>query len=281
MTTMRAFSPKGLRPLSGGKSQLVAAIGCMALAGGILTACSGVSSQSVSSMLGVDIVSMIVSADLVGKVCISLCSLLSVGSWSIIIYKFLHIRAATRQTNLFVRECMAGSGSLEEAYRKATAYPDSPLAQILREGYLELEIEDWYKLGYDLSNEQRIDVAKVGVERVLERTISNEISHLESYLIFLAVVTNVAPFIGLFGTVWGIMATFQGIAREGAGALSALAPGIATALVTIVAGLAAAIPSSVFYNYFSSKVQVMVSRMDSFALELSNIIQKQLLKREV
>lgn len=227
-----------------------------------------------------NVLTMAGRADLVGKLCLMVLLIFSIASWTIIIYKFLHIQTASNQTNHFVKECMSG-GSLEVAYRNAAAYPDSPLAQILRESYLELEIEDWYKVGYNLTEEQRIDVAKAGIDRVLERTISGEIAHLENNLVFLALTSNVSPFIGLFGTVWGIMVTFYGLNTEGAAALSALAPGIATALITTVAGLAAAIPASVMYNYFTSRVKVLTSRMDAFALELSNIIQKQLLKQEV
>lgn len=243
--------------------------------------CERSPSVGADSWLGVDIGAMIAAADPVGRMCLILLLGISIVTWGVIIYKFLHIHTTSRQTSRFVKECMSGSGNLEDAYRNAAGYPDSPLAQILRESYLELEIEDWYKLGYDLTNEQRVEVAKVGVERVIERTISNEIAHLESYLIMLAVTTNVAPFIGLFGTVWGIMTTFQSMAGEGSAALTALAPGIATALTTTVAGLAAAIPASVMYNYFTARVQLMISRMDSFSLELSNIIQKQLLKGQV
>jgi len=247
----------------------------------ILAACGPVSSGHAKEWLGVDIIGIIVSADLVGKICLGITIIFSIVSWAIIIYKFVHIHMATRQTNRFLKECMSGSGNLEEAYRKASSYPDSPLAQILREGYLELEIEDWYNLGYNLSEEQRVEVAKSGIDRVLERTVSNEIVHLEGNLIFLAITANVCPFFGLFGTVWGIMGTFQGLGTSGAGALSTLAPGIATALTTTVGGLAAAIPASIAFNYFTGKVQNMISRMDSFSLELSNIMTKQLLKREV
>jgi len=247
----------------------------------LLTACVRRAEPGETTQLGVDIFGMIASSDLVGKACLVLLGGFSIFTWIIIIYKFLHIHAASRQTSAFIRDCMAGSGDLEDAYRNTAAYPDSPLAQILREGYLELEIEDWYKLGYELTSDQRVEVAKAGVERILERTISNEISHLESYLIFLAVASNACPFIGLFGTVWGIMSTFQNLGVGGSAALSTLAPGIATALITTVAGLAVAIPASVMYNYFTSRVQVLISRMDSFSLELSNIIQKQLLKGEV
>lgn len=233
-----------------------------------------------SSILGFDVLAMIGNADIVGKICLVLLLFFSIASWTVIIYKFLHLRTATIQTDRFVEECMSGSGGLEDAYRNAAAYPDSPLAQILREGYLELEIEDWYQVGYNLTASQRVDVAKAGVERVFERTITNEIAHLESNLIFLAITTNVCPFIGLFGTVWGIMVTFSSMGIAGSQVLSALAPGIATALITTVAGLGAAIPASVMYNYFTARVQMLISRMDSFSLELANIIQKQLLKQK-
>lgn len=230
---------------------------------------------------GFDIMMMISHMDFVGRVCLGFTILFSIASWAVIIFKFIHFQVAGRQTGKFVKECMSGSGSLEEAYRKTSAYPDSPLAQILREGYLELELEDWYKTGYNLTPSQRIDVAKAGLERVFERTITNEVSQLESYLILLAVTSNVCPFFGLFGTVWGIMVTFQTIGAEGGGALSALAPGISTALVVTVAGLAAAIPASIMYNYFTARVQLFTSRMDSFALELANVFQKQLMKQNV
>ena len=123
-------------------------------------------------------------------------------------------------------------------------------------------------------------VAKVSIERVLERTITEEIRHLESYLIFLATTSNVAPFIGLFGTVWGVLGAFQALSRTGSAALSSLAPGMATALTATIAGLFAAIPASVFYNYFTNKIAIMITDMDSFSLQLANILQKRILTTE-
>lgn len=231
------------------------------------------------SWLGVDLLTLISSADVLGKTSLVVLGIFSITSWMVIVYKMLHLRQATRQTNAFVEICNQGSGQLEEAFRNASEFPDSPLAQILREGYLELEIEDWYREGYNLTPESRIEMAKVGLERVFERTISNEIMHLESKLIFLATTSNVCPFIGLFGTVWGIMGAFQGMADTQSVALSSLAPGIATALVTTVGGLFCAIPSSVMYNYLTNRVRLLISRMDSFALELSNVIHKQIMKQ--
>lgn len=216
-------------------------------------------------------------SDFMGVLCLAACIVLSIVSWAIIFYKTIRINGAARQSDRFIDRCMGGTGSLDDAYRHSKEYPDSPVAQILREAYFEMELENWYNdEGY--TEEQRLTAARVGLERVLERTVSTEIRVLESYLIFLATTSNVAPFIGLFGTVWGVLGAFQSLSRAGSAALSALAPGIATALVATIAGLMAAIPASIFYNYLTNNITIMISRMDAFALELANIIQKRLLK---
>lgn len=228
---------------------------------------------------GVDLLKLIRQSDMLGRISLVILAGFSIASWTIIVYKFLHLRQAVRQTDHFVDLCNQGSGELEEAFRISSNFPDSPLAQILREGYLELEIENWYREGYDLSPEARLELAKVSMERIFERTVSNEISHLESKLPFLATTTVVCPFIGLFGTVWGIMGAFQTLGNQTTVALNELAPGISTALLCTVGGLFCAIPSSVMYNYLALRVRVMITRMDSFALELSNVIQKQVMKQ--
>ena len=229
--------------------------------------------------LGVDLIELVRNTDMLGKISLVVLAGFSIGSWTVIVYKFLHLRQATRQTDNFVELCNQGSGELEEAFRISSNFPDSPLAQILREGYLELEIENWYRDGYDLSSDARLELAKVSMERIFERTISNEISHLESKIPFLATTTVVCPFIGLFGTVWGIMGAFQTVGGQATVALNQLAGPIATALLCTLGGLFCAIPSSVMYNYLALRVRVLISRMDSFALELSNVIQKQVMKQ--
>lgn len=228
---------------------------------------------------GVDLLKLIRQSDMIGRISLVILAIFSIASWTIIVYKYLHLRQAVRQTDHFVDLCNQGSGELEEAFRISSNFPDSPLAQILREGYLELEIENWYREGYDLTPEARLELAKVSMERIFERTVSNEISHLESKLPFLATTTVVCPFIGLFGTVWGIMGAFQTLGNQTTVALNELAPGISTALLCTVGGLFCAIPSSVMYNYLALRVRVMITRMDSFALELSNVIQKQVMKQ--
>lgn len=240
---------------------------------------SAASDSNLKQWIGVDIFGMIRQSDLMGKISMIILAMFSIASWTIIVYKFLHLRQAATQTDSFVKLCNTGTGQLDEAFKAASEFPDSPLAQILREGYLELEIENWYREGYHLDSAGRVDLAKVGIERVFNRTITNEITHLESKLIFLATTTNVCPFIGLFGTVWGIMVAFQSFGLGGTVSLSTLAPGLSTALLATVGGLFCAIPSSIMYNYLTNRCRVLTARMDAFALELSNIVQKQILKQ--
>lgn len=216
--------------------------------------------------------------DLMGLVCLVTCIGLSIASWTVIFYKTWQIGHAARQSDKFIKRCLSGSGSLEDAYRRCSDYADSPVALILREAYLEMEMENWYS-DDTYAEEERLTICRIGLERVMERTISGEIRRLESHLIFLATTSSVAPFIGLFGTVWGVLGAFQALSTAGSAALASLAPGLATALVATIAGLVAAIPASVFYNYLTSKVTVLISRMDSFALEMSNILQKKMLKQ--
>lgn len=234
-----------------------------------------------TNWFGVDLIDAIKSCDLIGQIIIILIAGFSVASWGVIFFKYFQVQQATKQTEYFQSEMSSGEGSLEDGFKKASEYSDSPLAQIMKETYLELQIENWYREGYDMDAEGRMNVAKIGLERVMERTIANEIMYLEKSLPFLATTASVCPFLGLFGTVWGVMGAFQSLAHQGSAAIQSLAPGLSTALATTIAGLIAAIPAAVMYNFFVGKVQILITRMDSFALELSNIIQKQILKEKI
>lgn len=225
---------------------------------------------------GVDVVHAVKECDFVGKICLIVLCLFSIVSWAIIAYKWLHIRQALKQTAKFTALC-AKSGKLEDAFRYASSFPDSPLARIARETFLEVQTENWFKSAAAGGISNRLEVAKVSLERVHERTISQEISYLESWLIFLATTSSVCPFIGLLGTVWGILGVFQSLANYSSASLAVIAPGLATALTATIAGLVAAIPAVVSYNYFTHSIQSLLGRMDGFALEISNIVQKQIL----
>jgi biopolymer transport protein TolQ len=117
------------------------------------------------------------------------------------------------------------------------------------------------------------------VERALNRACSSEATRLESTLNFLATTGSASPFIGLFGTVWGIMDTFRGIGTRGSATLAVVAPGISEALIATAAGLAAAIPAVIFYNYFLNVVKDMSMEMDNFASEILNIIERNYVRK--
>lgn len=227
----------------------------------------------------VDLFQAIRDSDFMGILCLTSCLVLSVISWAVIFYKFVMITRAARKSDAFINKCLTSAGSLEEAFRLSKNYSESPVAQVFREAYLEMQLENWYA-DTALTQEQRLLAARTSLERVLERAITEEIRRLESYLIFLATTSNVAPFIGLFGTVWGVLGAFQALGRSGSAALASLAPGMATALTATIAGLFAAIPASVFYNYFTNKIAILISHMDSFALQVANVMQKRIIVQE-
>ncbi|MDK2972156.1 MAG: biopolymer transport protein TolQ [Candidatus Sumerlaeota bacterium] len=229
--------------------------------------------------LGVDLLQAIRESDLVGILCIVLLLFLSFKTGYHIICKRLELSSASSQSEDFIAECLDGNKSLPEIYQLASEFPDSPLAALLREAYVEYEMEMREETVARLPLEQRVQLGKTSVESALERTIAAELRRLETHLVHLATASSVAPFIGLFGTVWGVLGSFQALGREGNAALATLAPGISTALITTVFGLIVAIPAAVMYNRLSSDVTRLSSQMDSFAHELSNVFQKHLLRR--
>jgi len=232
-----------------------------------------------SLSMGVDLISAIRESDIIGLLCITVLLGLSVLSGFHIFFKFWEIDRAKEESEEFIEDCVGGHKSLQEIYRSTKEYPNSPLAALLREAYLEYEMELKQPAAVELPLEQRVQLGKTSVESALERTIAAELRRLESRLVYLATASTLAPFIGLFGTVWGVLGAFQALGREGNAALATLAPGISTALITTVFGLIVAIPAAAFYNYLTSNVQYLSSQMDSFAHELSNIFQKHLLRK--
>ncbi|MEQ8821308.1 MAG: MotA/TolQ/ExbB proton channel family protein [Sumerlaeia bacterium] len=229
---------------------------------------------------GVSIVDAIRTTDAVGYLCLGLLAAISVVSGYYMFAKLASIRAASAESKDFIAECHESHKSLRDAYKSTKHYPNSPLAALLREAYLEYESEIAANSKTPLSLDQRLRVGRLSVESALERTIAAEMRRLESKLIWLATSATLAPFIGLFGTVWGVLGVFQAAANEGSAGLATIAPGISTALVTTVFGLLVAIPASAMYNWLTSQVNYLASQMDSFAHELSNVFQRQLLRRD-
>jgi biopolymer transport protein TolQ len=208
----------------------------------------------------------------------------SVISWGIIFYKFRQIRQARRESERFT-EVFWDAKNLSAISTASLEMKESPVAQVFRAGYQELmRITRGRKQAHPAQSTNPGDHTVVNdeggienVERAMRRASREQITRLERALTFLATTASTAPFIGLFGTVWGIMNAFMGLSRTGASTIQAVAPGIAEALIATAVGLAAAIPSVMAYNYFSRQVRVLASDMENFSAEFLNIAERHFL----
>ena len=215
------------------------------------------------------IVSMIVNASIVVKVVMAILALASMLSWTYIFMKMFSIRRARRLADEFEREFWGGA-DLVGLYQRAASgrYSTVGLERIFEAGFKEyLKLKG--RSGSDLST--LLD----GTRRAMKATYQREMDTLESHLSFLATVGSVSPYIGLFGTVWGIMNAFRGLSNVSQATLAQVAPGIAEALVATAMGLFAAIPAVIAYNRYSHDIDRLASRYESFMEELQNILQRQ------
>lgn len=233
-----------------------------------------------SRLIEVNMRQAFASNDLVGWVCILSAGALSIMSIAIILSKWGQIYQAKRETRRFAGRIQSSAGNLRAAFQHAREFPHSPLAQLLQEAYVEMEMEQWFQNTPNLTPEQRARWIRDDLERVLSRTIESEMRRLEKNLYLLATTANVAPFIGLFGTVWGILAAFQAVAVTRSATIQAIAPGVSTALMTTVLGLFAAIPAVIAYNFFAGQIQQLNSRMESFAIEVTGYFEKTALRKD-
>jgi len=192
----------------------------------------------------------------------------SILSWAVIYRKYTAFRRAREHTEKFLASFRAGS-KLPEARSLAIAFPASPLAQLYAAGMNEVEAQ---RSAAGKNPHPALDTTAVSV--ALQVASANEVAGLERWMGFLATTGAVSPFIGLFGTVWGIIDAFMGLGEAGATTLRAVAPGLAEALIATAAGLFAAIPAVIAYNYFLHHVRRFASRMESFTLELLSRIEK-------
>jgi biopolymer transport protein TolQ len=198
----------------------------------------------------------------------------SVGCWSVIVYKFGVIRRASREDREFLK-IFWESSTFQAAMSRTEHLQDSPIAEVFRIGYGEWRrgknATEGKSDDSDLSSRPR---GIEDVERTLRQAASNEKLRLQSKLIFLATVASAAPFVGLFGTVWGIMNSFRDIGVTGSANLAVVAPGISEALIATATGLAAAIPAVVAYNYFNNSIRMLSTRTDEFVTEFLNIVSR-------
>ena len=188
---------------------------------------------------------------------------LSIFSWSIILSKYRAFGAARHQSGRFIR-AFRKSGRLSEIAAVAEQFRPSPLVAVFN------EINDEYQRQ---SNGRGLPRNSTGLERAAATASSEALTLMEQRLTWLATIANIAPFIGLFGTVWGIIDAFHGLGTAGAATLRAVAPGISEALITTAAGIFVAIPSVVGYNQLTSQLRDFAARMDDFGRELLNAIE--------
>jgi biopolymer transport protein TolQ len=227
----------------------------------------------------VDIIKKSLSSPVSGFV-LALLVIFSIVSWGIILYKLWSFNRIKTQISSFI-EIFRRSAKFSEVQAVCQSLNDSPLVGIFLAGYAELNLQ--LRQSSPVSNPASNPTAPatrpvlkslVSVDRALMRASNVETNTLEKHITFLATTAAVTPFIGLFGTVLGIVAAFQEIGAQGSTSLDVVAPGIADALIATAAGLAAAIPAVYFYNLLTQRVKALASEMDDFSLEFLNIVER-------
>ena len=214
-----------------------------------------------------------------GKIVILALFLGSIFSWSVMISKLLEVRSSRKTNSQFLQEFRNHANPLI-LFSKQIRYPRSPLFHIFRAGCAELAFQ---KIGSTEVDDTFIDrmksttkissTAMNSVRSAMERAVGERALKLENNMVLLATAVSGAPFLGLLGTVWGVMDTFTGVAMAGSANLAAMAPGVSGALITTVTGLLVAIPAMFGYNFLVTTVRAITVEMDNFAAELSAAIE--------
>ena len=217
--------------------------------------------------------SLFLSAGLVVKAVMGILAISSVWSWAVIIDKSLLFGRLKRKSNRFETQFWSGK-SLEDLYRKTGDKGDHPMARVFTAGMTE-----WSR-AKDIGRSEALAVsARDRIDRVMNVTVSRELEEAERNLGVLATIGSAAPFVGLFGTVWGIMTAFQAIAATKDTNLAVVAPGIAEALFATALGLLAAIPAVIGYNRYSAALNSFAVRLEGFTNEFAAILSRQLDER--
>ena len=216
---------------------------------------------------------LMLGAGIIVKLVLILLLFFSVVSWAIILFKLFQVHRANSESDRFM-DFFWKSKRFDTIAAQVDRFANSPLTVLFNEGYGELKkvVE-----GNGDSEGSALSTDLGGIEnvsRALRRATNSEISRLEKYLTFLATTGSTSPFIGLFGTVWGIMTAFENIGKTGSASLAVVAPGIAEALIATAIGLVAAIPAVMAYNHFQNKIRVLIKEMDNFSTEFLNIVQR-------
>jgi biopolymer transport protein TolQ len=215
---------------------------------------------------------LVSDSGLVAKIVLLVLLSASIYCWAIIFTKWRTIKRATAE-NVDFLNVFWHAKSLDEVMGKSERYASSPVASVFKAGVKELRkvapTED------SLGHSGGVD----NINRALIRTATSEVAELERHIGWLATTASAAPFVGLFGTVWGIMNAFQNIGASGAANLAVVAPGISEALITTATGIAAAVPAVIAYNHFAGSIRKMSVEMEGFSQDFINIIQRNVISQ--
>ena len=229
------------------------------------------------SALGGSVIALVARSGALSRAVLLILILFSIASWGIVLHKLWQYRLAKNHTVQF-RNVFRRSSKFSEVQSACESLSRSPLVGVFQTGYAELNAQMRDSRSADSQPKdaaERLTLRSIdALDRALQRAATVEVNKIESRVSFLATTASITPFIGLFGTVWGIMNAFQGIADTGSSRLGVVAPGIAEALIATAAGLFAAIPAVYFYNHLTHRVKLYVSEIDDFSLEFLNIAER-------
>ena len=215
----------------------------------------------------------ILSASLPVQITLLILILLSVISWAIILTKKKHFQTVNSANESFW-ELFSKAKNLDDVFETLDEYSDSSIARVFKSGYLEITKTSKMLTQREDEVEPPLLFGIDNLERSLRKAIDTELSNLESRLTWLATTGSTGPFIGLFGTVWGIMGAFQKIGQTNVASLAVVAPGISEALIATAIGLAAAIPASIGYNFFITNIRKQELELNNFASDFLNIAKR-------
>jgi biopolymer transport protein TolQ len=241
-----------------------------------LVAQGGGQPEAGSGQVNTDILHLLTNASPLAQAVLVILLVFSAISWGVILYKLWQFGRAERQSATFI-DVFRKSSKFSEVQAVCRTLSDSPLVGLFQSGYTELnaQLRSGQPDGKPAPGAGRPTLKSLdAVDRALLRATTVEMTKLERRVPFLATTASITPFIGLFGTVWGIMTSFQNIGAAGSSSLAVVAPGIAEALIATAAGLFAAIPAVYFYNHFTNRVKHFAADMDDFSLEFLNISER-------
>lgn len=214
---------------------------------------------------------LLAEAGLMAKLVLLLLLFASIFSWAIIVTKWRSLRSAMGENEKFLNIFWHGR-SIDEILTKSEKFPGSPVAAVFRSG-----VKEYKKLPTNEPDLMSTGGTIDNVSRALSRASSTQIGVYEKNVSWLATTASAAPFVGLFGTVWGIMNSFQNIGASGAANLAVVAPGISEALIATAMGIGVAIPPVIAYNHFAGQIKKLAADMDGFSQDFLNIIQRSML----